>query len=137
MAIDVEQALVYKLVNTTAVSNLVGTRVHALRLPDTATLPAVTYQEISAPIEATHDEATTNALTHSRHQFSAWATSYSACVALAKAIFDTLHGFSGVVTSGADSFTIQACLRAARRKDFDPETGLYWISQDFITWYEE
>jgi hypothetical protein len=133
MAIDVEQALVYKLVNTAAVAALVSTRVHPLRLPDEATLPAVTYTQVSAPIEATHDEATTNALVHARYQVDAWATTYPACVALAKTIFDALHGFSGTV----DSFIIQVCLRIEKRTNNDPETGLYWISQDFTVWFEE
>lgn len=135
MAIDVEQALVYKLVNTAGVSTLVSTRVHPLRLPDTAVLPAITYQLISAPTVGTHDETAANALTHARYQLDAWSGSYSGAVALAKAIFDALEGFSGVVTSGGDTYAIQACLRMDKRVNNDAETALYWISQDFAVWH--
>lgn len=135
MAIDLEIAMVYKCLNTAAISTLIGTRMHPLRLPDAPTFPAITYQEIDAPIDATHDETAANALTHSRYQFDAWSTTYAGSVALAKAIFDTLHGFKGVITKGADTFTIQSCLREARRKNNDAETGLWWCSQDFVIWY--
>jgi hypothetical protein len=135
MAIDVEQALVSKLVNTVAVSNLVSTRVHPLRLPDTATLPAITYQQVSAPVIATHDESAATALTHARYQLDAWAASYAGSVALGKAIFDALHGYKGTITIGADSFIIQGCLRTDKRTNNDAETALYWLSQDFVIWY--
>jgi hypothetical protein len=135
MTIDVEQALVYKLVNTSGISSLVSTRVHPLRLPDTATLPAIVYTEISAPTIATHDETAANALTHARYQFDGWASTYSDAVVLGKAIFTALEGFSGIVTSGLDTFTIQAILRVDKRTNNDAETALYWVSQDFMVWY--
>jgi hypothetical protein len=135
MTIDVEQALVYKLINTSAISTLIGTRMHPLRLPDTATLPAIVYTEISAPIVGTHDETSANALTHARYQIDAWAVTYAGAVALAKAVFDALEGFKGIITSGADTFTIQACLRLDKRSNNDAETSLFWVSQDFVIWY--
>lgn len=135
MAIDIEQALVYKVTNTSAISTLVSTRMHPLRLPDTATLPAIVYTQVSAPITATHDESAANALTQARYQIDAWSASYGGAVALAKAIFDALHGYKGVITSGADTFTIQSCLRADKRTNNDAETALYWVSQDFMIWY--
>jgi len=133
MTIDVEQALTYKLI--TALSATIGSRMHPLRLPDTAVFPAITYQEITAPIVATHDETAANALTHARYQLDAWAVSYAGAVALAKAIFDALEGFKGVITKGSDTFTILSCLRSDKRTNNDPETSLFWVSQDFIIWY--
>jgi hypothetical protein len=135
MAIDVEQALVYKLTNTSAISNLVSTRMHPLRLPDTAALPAITYTQISAPVTSANGEASSNALTSARYQFDGWAATYSGAVALGKAIFDALHGYQGTITSGSDTFKIQACLRVDKRSENDAETGLYWVSQDFMIWY--
>jgi hypothetical protein len=135
MTIDIEQALTYKLVNTAGISALVSTRCHPLRLPDTAVFPAIVYTEVSAPIVSTHDETVANALTYARYQIDAWATTYQGAVALGLAIHTALHGFRGIVTSGADTFTIQSCLRSDKRTSNDAETALYWVSQDFIIWY--
>jgi hypothetical protein len=138
MAIDVESALVAKLAGNAGVAAIVSTRIHPLRIPDSdgnILLPAITYQEISAPITTTHDETAANALTQSRFQINAWATSYAGAVALGKAIFDALEGFSGIVTSGAETYTLQSVLRVDRRKDNDAETGLYWVIQDFMIWH--
>lgn len=134
--IDIDIALVTRLTTTAAVTALIGTRMHPLRLPDTPAFPAITYQAISAPINATMDESSGNALTHARYQVDCWAINYAGSVALAKAVFDALHGFSGVVTKGADTFTIQACLRVDKRQNDDPETSLWWCSQDFVLWYQ-
>lgn len=135
MAIDIEVALVTKLTTTTAISNLISTRMYPLRLPSTPTLPCITYKEISAPTEGTHDETSANALTHARYQLDAWAATYAGAIALGSAIFTALEGFSGVVTKGSDTFSIQAALRVDKRSDNDGETGLFWISQDFVLWY--
>jgi hypothetical protein len=132
MTIDVEQALTYKLI--TALSATIGTRMHPLRFPDTAMFPCITYQEISAPVVGSHDE-TSATLTHARYQLDAWATTYSAAVSLGKAIFDALEGFKGVITKGSDTFTIMAILRVDKRTNNDSETGLFWVSQDFVVWY--
>lgn len=139
MTIDVESALVAKLAGNVGVAAIVSTRIHPLRIPQDANgvvlLPAITYQEISAPITSTHDETAANALTQSRFQINAWATTYAGAVALGKAIFDALEGFSGIVTSGLDTYTLQSVLRVDRRKDNDGETGLYWVIQDFMIWH--
>lgn len=140
MAIDIEDALVYKLVNTVAIAAIISSRCHPLRLPDSdesnpVILPAIVYSQIDAPIVTTHDATAADALTHARYQVDAWATTYTGAVALAAAIFTALEGFSGIVTSGIDTFMIQACLRVDKRTNNDSETGLYWISQDFTLWY--
>jgi hypothetical protein len=132
MAIDVEIAIASKL--TTALSATISTRMHPLRFPDTPTFPCITYQEISAPVVGSHDE-TSATLTHARYQLDAWATTYSAAVSLGKAIFDALEGFKGVITKGSDTFTIMAILRVDKRTNNDSETGLFWVSQDFVIWY--
>jgi hypothetical protein len=137
--IDAEIALVYKLTNAAAVTALIGSRMHPLRLPDTPTFPCITYKEIDAPIVTTHDETAANALVHSRYQLDCWASgvyAYANSVALAKAVFVELEGFSGIVTKGAETFNFQSITRVDRRADNDAETGLFWISQDFTLWYQ-
>ncbi len=137
MAFEVEHALVYKLRNTAAVSALVGNRIYALHLPELAVLPALVYAEISLTDHPTHDETPAGALVSARFQIDAWAGSNEEGIILAKAVFIALHGFSGIITSGANSLHIQSSLRVARRKNFDQETRVYWVSQDFMLWFVE
>ena len=134
MALDLDQALAYKLSNTAAIQTICGTRIYPLDLPATVTLPAMTYQLISAPISATMDEAAGASLAHPRYQIDGWAGSVSGATALAAAVHTALHGFKGIITSGSSSLTVQSCLRVDKRHNKDPETGLYWVSQDFMIW---
>ena len=134
MAIDLEQALTYKLSNTAAIQTICGTRIYPQDLPPVVTLPAITYQLISAPIEATHDETAGASLVHPRYQINAWAGTAGGAAALAAAVHTALHGFKGIITSGANTFNIQSCLRVDKRSDKDTDTGLYWRSQDFMIW---
>ena len=135
--LDPDAAMYYKLANTVAVSALVSTRIYPLDMPPSAVMPLITYQLIDAPLVTTHDESAGYGLAQARHQIDAWASTYAGAVALAKAIHLALHGYHGIVTSGADSLNIQECLRVAKRPNKDAETGLYWISQDYMMSYQE
>jgi len=131
MALDLEQALTFKLKNTAAIQAICGTRVYPQTLPPTVTLPAISYQLVSAPIEATHDEIAGASLAHPVYQFDAWATTYQGAAALSAAVHTALHGYKGTIASGADSYVVQSVLRVAKRADRDADTGLYWRSQDY------
>lgn len=135
--LSVEEALTYKVIHASAVSALIGPRFHPLRLPDTATLPAATYQEISNKSASTMDETPGSTLICSRYQIDSWATSHKVSREVSKAIFAVLHGYKGQIVSGFNTFTFQVILRVSRRSNHDPETGLYWTSQDFMVWYTE
>jgi hypothetical protein len=134
---DCDSALQYKLASTTAVSNLVGAHIHPLKLPETASLPAITYQLISSANDPTHDEAPGHAYMTDRYQTGSWATTYKESVALARAVFFALHGFSGSIYNGADYFIFGSCFRAGKHDEYDPETGLYCRVQDFLVQHIE
>lgn len=133
--LDIEIALDTKLITTLAITALAGARVHPISFPDTPTLPCIVYQEISAPTDPVHGGTSATVYTTANYQIDAWATSYSVAVALGKAIFDVLEGFGGIIVKGADMFTIQNILRTSRRKNKDPDTNLFWVSQDFTISY--
>jgi len=133
--LDIDKALEYKLKTTPEIATLVGDRIYALRFPATPTLPCVVYTELDAPTDPVHGGTSNTVYTTSNYQIDAWAASFSVSVALAKAIFDALEGFGGAVIKDGDVFTIQNILRSTRRKNNDPETSLFWISQDFTISY--
>lgn len=135
--LDPDAAMFTKLSTTAGVLGIVAARIYPLDMPPSVTLPCITYQIIDAPLVTTHDETAGSGLAQARHQVDAWASTYAGAVALAKAIHLALHGYHGIVTSGADSLNIQECLRLAKRPNKDAETGLYWISQDYMMSYQE
>lgn len=135
-ALDCGEALYTKLTGTAAIAALVVARVYPLMLPPTVTLPAISYTEVSGPRVTTHDEAS-GGLAHKRYQVDSWATTYSGAKALSKQVRVALNGFSGAVSHGADSLTLQASLIAEERDDYDAETGIYRVIQDYIIWHGE
>lgn len=133
---DSDQAMFVRLSTTPAIAALCAARVYPNDLPQDITLPAVTYQIVSAPIESTHDEVVGQSLAHATYQIDAWATTYATAAAVARQIHLALHTFRGAVP-GTPMFQVNLCLRTSKRPNKDPETGLYWISQDYEIWFQE
>jgi len=134
---DSDQALRAKLSTTSGITALCSTRIYPIDLPQDTTLPAVTYQIISAVIESNHGETVVSSLAHAVYQIDAWAATYAEAVALARQIHLALHTFRGAIVLGTETFAVLLCLRTAKRPNKDPEVGLYWISQDYEIWYRE
>lgn len=89
----IEDALRAVLIADADVAALVTARVWPMKLPQTATLPAVVYQRVStiggvglaAPVGPTR----------SRVQFSAWAATFGQARQLGEAVVHALNGWSG------------------------------------------
>jgi hypothetical protein len=114
---------------------LVSTRVYAFKLPQGATLPAVTFQRISTPRSLTHDTSGVgNDLARPRFQFDAWATTYSSAKAISDQIRAALNGKKGTIATGV---TINAAMVEDERPAFEPETNIYQISCDYFIWHTD
>lgn len=137
MALSLDDAIFTKLSTTSGITGICGTRVYPQDLPQGVTLPAITYQLVSNPVEATHDESPGSSLSHPRVQITAWSTTHLGSVTLAAAIFSALHGFKGTVTSGQNSLQILGSLRVDKRASKEPVSGIYTRQQDFEIWYIE
>lgn len=134
MAITLEEALVYKLNNTAGITALCSTRIYPEELPEVATIPAMTYRLISAPAVMDLSEGAGTALVIYRFQFDVYGATVSTANAVAAALFTALHGYKGTITSGANTYVIQKCVRIDKRDEKEPETGLYRRSQDYEIW---
>lgn len=134
--ITIEQGLYHFLTNTAGITALVSTRIYPNKLPQTVTLPAITYQRISTPRIHTHDTSGKTGTAHPRFQFDAWGTSYASCKAVADAIRAALNGYRGTM-GGADPVTVQGALIDDERYDNSPDTGMERIMSDFIIWHLE
>lgn len=133
--LDAGAALYAKLAATAGVSALVGTRITPLRLMDATDLPAIAYTQISGPRILTHDEAAGSSLAQKRYQLDAWAETYAEAHAIALQVRTALDGYRGTVTSGADSLTLQGVLIEGERDDYDPETRIYRVIQEYTVWH--
>lgn len=84
----IEQDVYARLTADPAVSALVDTRVYPSILPQTPTLPAVSYARISAI--PTYSLAGRSSLRHATIEINAWAMTYAEVKALAEAIEDAM-----------------------------------------------
>ena len=118
--------LVSALENAAAVSALVGARIYPLTLPQGVTLPAIRYQLISSPLDASHSGAT--ALEHPRIQFSVYASTHLTASRVSRAVSNALHAKE---IAGGPSFVDLG------PEDYDPETELFIRHLDVTIWRED
>lgn len=119
MSIDVR--LYTRLAAYNGISALVSTRIYPLQLPQTPTLPALTYQRIS-----NSGQNGSTDLRESRWQVNCWAATYTGAVALAAQAKAALEDYSNVsATPGIKYGRIVGEL-----DDYDPETETYRVILD-------
>ena len=126
----VESAIVARLVGSTTVTALAGTRIYPT-MPQEPKLPAVTYDLVSAVRESamTADPGTV----HARVQVTSWAQSYSAASGLCEAVRGATQRWSGTSTGVVvlEMFVIN------EYTSFDDESGTFAHSLDLQVHYEE
>lgn len=130
---DIGAATRAKLLATTGVSTLLGTRVYPDRLPQGATLPAAVYHLISLREEV--DLAGLTGVGHGRVQVDAWAETRLAANALALAIRNALATSGGRGTWG--TVYVSGCVPTSERYDTqeqdDGSDDVQYITQrDFL-----
>ena len=134
--ISIEEGIFSRLSTYTSLATLISTRVYPLKLPQTVTLPAITYQRISTPRELTHDQQA-GGLAMPRFQFTCWGTTFSSVKGVVKELRNCLNGFSGTFGSGASTVSVGGVLSANEIDSFDPESGLYWTAVDYFIHHQE
>jgi hypothetical protein len=141
--VTVEQALVERLLATTAVAALVSTRIYRMRLPQQPTLPAVRVQRISRVEDEYHLRGRANRF-RSRIQVDVFASEYDAQnpdplgtqAAVLAAIDGALAGAAFVDGGSPPSIRVQLITPANETEGYDAEE-LRQVkgSQDyFVTW---
>lgn len=118
-----------KLVNTSAVTALVGTKIRPLKAADNDNYPYVIYESISSPSEQTKDG---NAQWYKmRFQLSMLATTMSGVNLIAKEIRTALDGASGTIAG----FSVQRITFEDERDIFNDNSavdGVYMLQQDYF-----
>ena len=122
-----------------SITNLVGTRIYPLRMPQRSAssdtvYPCITYQRISSrPVK--HMTAAAP-LQEARLQVDCWAATYASADALADALRLALDGYRGLW--GSD--VIRCChLENTMALHEEPwggdEQGVFRMSQDYLIWH--
>lgn len=131
----IEDAVRARLLAVTGVTDLIGTsntaRAYHLRLPEGATLPAVTYQGISAQRFPDYDGVT--ALVSRRVQVDCWAVGGESAAELADEVRVALNGFSGTVAS----VVVNGMFLVDEDTDYEVEAQIHRRRQDYQVAYQE
>ncbi len=126
---SIEADMVTYILTLTAITDIIGTRIYYQKLPDDATLPAVTYNRISSPRSRTHSGDSN--LSKPRIQYSCWGITPISVMNLADAFEDEFKSFSGT----AGSSTVYATIVENRLSVPDPESKYYHIPVDLMVQY--
>ena len=126
------EAIFARLQAVTGVTDLVGTRVFPLLLPQDPTYPAVIYQQITGSRESAMGSDV--GLVEATVQIDSYATTYAGARVLAEAVRVALQRFRGTVASVviSDVFVLEGPLDL-----YEDAVKKYRVQQDFLVWHRE
>ena len=96
---SIESRLYTQLTTHGGLTALIGLRAYPVQLPQTPTLPAVTFMRVSTTPLLAHD-ASTPAYSTARFQVDGWAATYDGMVALRKQLYAAMGAWR-VTTVGS------------------------------------
>ncbi len=124
-----EDFIFNRLSNDADVSGVVGTRIYRVKMPDNATLPAITYQVISGAFDETREGPSGMAMPVVG--VDCWARSAGATQALAAHARDALHPFRGTYSD----LEIHGVWEWTHFELYDAETEIFHVSCSCRVWY--
>lgn len=131
MIADITEALYTKLSSTAGLTALVSTRIYPDLMPQSPTLPAVTYQMISNVREERHRGQTGDA--RPRFQLTCWAATALAAAAVANQVRLAVMAMSGTIAAVA----ITGVWNAGETRGYEPDTLRYFSAIDFFIAHTE
>lgn len=134
MTANIEKALPHFLENDTNLSALVADRIYPYKLPQTTTLPAIVYQDISNTFTQAHGEA--SALPFPRYQFTIYAGTVDMLNQVKEALRIRLDGYKGIMGTSSYETEVEAALLKNEYGNNDTDVGIYLKYQDYIIQYK-
>ena len=126
----IEEALKTYLLSQTLITDIVENRIYPIVLPQGTELPALSYFQVSNPVQHEVDIA------YPRFQLSSWAEKYSEAKALTNAGKEVLQRYKGKM-GGASGVKVIQIVFLNSFDIYDPETGIYHIPADYKIIYRE
>lgn len=127
--LPIEKAIVSILKTNAKVSGLVDDRIYAFRLPQNATIPAITYHRISTYRVVTHDQSAIG-LSNPRFQFNLYARSIDKCKQMAEAVRDAFLGYQAEVGT-TPKVSVYAILPETELDVVEADLDLYYTIVDY------
>lgn len=135
---DIAKALVHRVTTSAGVAALIGARFYDMKLPQTVTFPAVTYQMIPSG-EMTHHHEEISVLPRFRVQITIYGVmGRDDLHAVDDAIKTAIDGFRG--SWGVSPYTtiVERCVaETTPYEGYDPDSGLYYTSRDYMIMHKE
>lgn len=127
---SLEAGLVSHLMADSDVTDVIGTRLYPLRVPQDVALPASAYQVISDSEEHSHDGP--SGLVSARLQFTHHGATYEAAKEAAAAVRESIDGFSGTM----GSTTVDGVESQRAWDSWVEGYSTPTVRQDFLVWYQ-
>lgn len=128
---DITEALYEKLSTTAGLTSLVSTRIYPDLMPQSPTLPAVTYQMISNVEEERHRGQTGDA--RPRFQLTCWASTALAAAAVATQVRLAVMAMAGTI----EGIVISGVWLSGESRGYEPDTQRYFAARDFLISHKE
>lgn len=126
----IESDLRVRLVSQTALTNLVGTRIYPLQLPQNGQYPAIAYWRVSAP--RVRSMGNGSKTIRARYQFDVYAESYKSAKTVVAALIAAIDWYSGTKTVVIEHIEV-----LDDPDIFDDGDELYHIPVDALVVYKE
>lgn len=112
------------LLTQTGVTDLIGSRIYAMKLPKKAVFPSLTYSTISSVRTRSHSGD--SSLTTPRIQLSCWGEKYQDCKDLAAELVSSLESYKGLM----GSTTVYSSFVENELDLYDSESKVYHVPVD-------
>ncbi len=130
----IEEALYSYLSGHAGLTNLVGTRIYPLVMPQNISLPAATFSKVSGPrVHAMQKDA---GMAYPRFQVSCWGITYKSTKEVAAQVRAALQDFKGTM-GGAGGVVVGGVFIQDENDLYEPGTHVYHVALDFIIWHDE
>jgi len=122
--VSLETDIVAWLERDEALGAVIDDRIYPMPLPQSPTLPALTYFRVDTPRE--YSQSGYSRLAHPRMQFSCWAWTLLEAADVAS-----------LVRQAMERWGEAACFAATELDLYEPETRIYHRVLDMIIWHNE
>lgn len=138
--VDARPAIRAYLLADQDISNVVGTRIFPIQLPQGVIQPSIVYHVIDET-EAYHYQGPIG-LVAARLQIDAVSRSSDQAISISTLCKERLGGFAGVLSFGSnspqDSIEVQLIqFLNTQPEDYDNDLALYTKRRDYMVWYRE
>ena len=137
MALDVSKAIYSRLTGYTTLTNLVGTRIAPMKVPQTWQLPYITYRIVSDP--PTHAMLRDATIYNPLVQVDAREETYSNVREIAKQLEIRLKDYQGTITVNSTSLVVQRIFYEGQTEieEINTKTNevTFRITQEYRIWH--